>query len=270
MKKLPIIIYSLLLAAMLGLLGYQIFVQQDHEFSSLMKPALVIAGALIGLAKAISGSRKSVANKKAAYRKAYSEYIGTAFSQEPKLEKMFYNAVDDYNQGKPSAGIAKLEKLRKQCQRSDDYYAVIVFTALCYDDMKLYSKALEQYYAALQLRRSSTIASNMGLCHERMGNAEQAMDAYIQAVQIDPKNNYAYNNLAQQCIRRGDYAQGLGFAEKAVQINERMPQALNAMAICHYMLGDQGEYERYYRMAVSSGSDGNALKRYIASLDPEV
>ena len=174
MKKWPIIIYSLFIAAALGLLGYELFIAKNYDVKTLIKLGLILAGAILALVRHITSSKKRVTNKKALYQKAYGEFIENAFYDEPKLEKRFYNAIHDYNMHKSAAAIAKLDKLRKECNRSTDLKAVIVFTALCLDDMKLYEKAIVQYQAALNIRPNSTLYSNMGICYEKIGNNDEA------------------------------------------------------------------------------------------------
>lgn len=268
MKKLPIILYSILLAIMLGLLGYEVFYLHNSDSGFYLKAGLALIAILAAMIRSATGSRRRVSNKKAVYSKAYAPFIGSAFSREPKLEKRFYNAVDLYNRNKPAAAVTQLEKLRTHCSHSDDYYALTVFTALCYDDMRLYAEAAALYEKAVQMRPNSTLVSNMGLCFDRMGDSAAAMDAYQQAVQLDDKNFTAYNNMAQLCIRTGDFVSGLECAQTAVSLNGKMPQALNALTICHYMLGHQAEYEQSFRQAVSCGSDAKALKAYLKSMDP--
>lgn len=270
MKKLQYVLYALLVAVVVGLLVYDYWPDKVIESQTISKSAIVLAGIVLGILRTATNSRKQVSNKKALYSNAYGEFIQTAFSYDKKLEKLFYDAIDDFNQDKPAAAIDKLEKLRKQYQRSDDLYAVTVFQGFCYDNMQLYEKAVEKYYASLQIRSNSVVASNMGLCQDKLGQLEQAEASYQQALLLDPQNFNAYNNLAQQNLRAGDYAQTLEYAKQALSINPKMPQALNAATVSSYMLGDTAGYETYYRQAVSNGSDGNLIKAYIKSLDTRI
>lgn len=266
MKALKYILYGLVIAAAAGLLAYQGLVTKTLDSSNLTKGILIIVGALIGMLK--PRKNRTVSNKKATYQSAYSEHIQNAFFDEPKLEKQFYNAVHDYNCSRPAAAIAKLEKLRKQCQRSADLRAVTVFMGLCYDDMGLYTKAIEQYTAALHIRPNSSLYSNMGLCHHRSGQPEKAEECYRNAIALDPKNAFAHNNLATHYFRQGDYETALKCAEDAIAVNSHMPQALSCAAICCALLDDQEGYEKYYRQAVANGYDGHKIKNAIDALNP--
>ena len=270
MKRLPYILYGLLIAAIIGILIYDYLPDHRIESSDLSKAGLLLVGMAVSILKTGKRQRRGVSNKKAAYSKAYPQFIQNVFPDDRKSEKLFFNAVDDYNRDRPAQGIEKLNRLRGECRNSAERYAVTVFTALCLDDMGLYEKAAEAYRAAFQIKRHTTLASNLGLALERMGRTAESVEAYRQAIRLDPANAYPVNNLAQSFIRMGDYTQGLEYARQAIALNPKMSQALNAMTVCSYMLGNMEDYETYYRQAVSNGSDGQKLKAFIQSLDPSI
>lgn len=269
MKALKYILYGLVIAAAAGLLAYQVFVEKNLDSSNITKCVLIMIGAVIGMLKPRKNHR-IVSNKKAAYQKAYAEHIQNAFEDDPKLEAKFYNAVHDYNQNKPAAAIAKLEKLRRDCQRSADLRAVTVFTALCYDDMGLYEKSVPLYEAAISMRPSSSLCSNLGLACFRLGDEEAAEKAYQDAIRIDPKNAYAHNNYATLWFRRGEYIESLRCAEAAIALNAGLTQALSNAALCCAMLKDQEGYEKYYKRAVANGYDGTKIKNFLARMDTKI
>ena len=268
MKALRIFLPLLVILAVIGLLGYQYFVQQNLESRDLTRGAIIILGSIGTMFK--KPRQRPVANKKALYQKAYPEFIQEPFADEPKLEKRFYDAIHDYNRNNPSAAIAKLEKLRKECRNTAELRAVTVFTALSMDDMGRYPEALVQYDAARKIRDCSTLASNMGLCCQRLGRSNEALDYYEEAIQLDGKNAYAYNNIAALYFSDGDYESAFDAATDAIECNAKLPQALGTAAICSKLLGNEADYDLYYRRAVAAGYDGDKIKRVIKQLDSRV
>lgn len=266
MKALRYILYGLVIAGAIGLLVWQGLVEKSLDSGNLAKGILIIAAAVLGMLR--PARRKKVSNKKVVYQKAYGEFIHNAFSEDPKLEKKFYEAVDDYNFERYAAGIAKLEKLRKECQSTADLYAVTVFTALCCDGMQAFEDAITHYTAAAAIRENSTLHSNAGLCLMRLGRYEESEEAFRRAIQVDSNNEYAWNNLASLYFRQGGYEEALEFSREAIRLNSKMPQALSCAAICCALLGDQEEYESYYRQAVANGYDGRKIKEVVKALDP--
>ena len=267
MKALRYILYSLVILGAAGLLAYQYFVEHNLESGNVIKCGLIIAGAIIGMIKA---PRRRISNKKALYQKSYGEFIQNAFSDDKTLEKQLYNAIHDYNMNKPAAAVNKLNKLRKECQRTADLYAVTVFLGLCYDDMRLYTDAIKEYEAALKIRATSTVYSNLGLCYYRTGNTEDAQESYENAIRIDPHNAFAYNNLSALFFRETDYYDALEYAEMDLAEDPNMVQALSTAAICCALIGETEDYERYYRQAVTKGYDGKKIKATIQALDTSI
>lgn len=267
-KALPYILYGLVIAGAAALLIWQGLVEKNLESGNLIRGLLIIAAAVIGMLR--PNLRKRVSNKKVVYGKAYGEFIQNAFENDPKLEKKLYDAVDDYNFGRYAAGIDKLEKLRKECQRTADLYSVTVFTALCCDGMQAYEDAIRHYDAAAAIRDNTTLHSNKGLCFMRLGRYEECEAALRQAIRSDANNEAAWNNLASLYFRQGGYEEALEFAREAIRINPKMTQALSCAAICCALLGETEQYESYYRQAVANGYDGKKIKDFIKAIDPEL
>lgn len=264
MKKAALILYTLLILAALGLLGYQFFIQNDRDPGNYLKPALVLIGIGVSIGKVLSGKGKTRRTRN--YRQVYGHIIGTAFSDDRKLEKKFYKALNDFNKGKYTESLKKLDALRMNCSGSADRFPILVFSALCQSRTGNYEEAIRLYTNALQIREHSTVASNMGNCYLELGKIRDAAECFQRALRSDSSNPNAYNNLAQLYIQAGEFEQALPYAQQAVEINGTFPEALSAVAICHAMLGNEAEYERFFRRAVSCGYDGNTLRRYIQIL----
>ena len=265
MKAIRYILYGIVILVAIGLLCYYAFWEKDLSTANIAKCALIVLGAVAGMLK--SRQRRSPGNRKALYQKAYGEFIQDAFADDSKLEKKLYSAVNDYNHNKPAAGISKLEKLRKQCRRTSDIYAVTVFLGLCWDDLGVFPEAIRYYQEAAAIRGNSTVFSNLGLVYQKTGDFEAAEKAYRQATTVDPKNTYALNNLAVLRFRQGDYEQSLAISKQVLEMDAGMVQSLSNAALCCALTGRDEEYKTYYRRAVSNGYDGRKIKAYLAQMD---
>jgi tetratricopeptide (TPR) repeat protein len=262
MKVLRLILLSLVAVATVSLLCYQGFVTKELTSSNLTRGLLILAGLILAMFR---GPRRGRATK-ADYKAAYGHLIGTAFSGDPKLEKLLYKALDDFNNRRYSASLKKLEELRIASPKSADRFAVAAFSALCQSRMGNFDEAIRLYSSALMIREHSTVSSNMGNCYLELGKTEEALECFHRALRADKANPNALNNIAQLYIQLGEYEEALVYAEAALEINGKMPQALNAMAICYAMLDYDEESETYFRRAVACGSDGKTLRAYINNL----
>ena len=265
MKALRYALSAVTVVTIMGLLYYQGFVTHTLTSSNLLRAILILAGLLLAL---LRPKKKHLSALKPLYAKTYGEFIQGAFSDNAKLENKLMQAIQDYNEKRPGKGVEKLLKLRKECCRSADIYAVTVFLALCYDESGNYTAAAEAYAQALAYRPNATLWSNLGLCHQRLGQFAAAQEAYESAIRLNHKSAYAYNNLSALFFQNGDYESALEYARQALQHNARMPQALNTAAVCCGVLGNEDGYAQYYRAAVANGGDGKRIKALIQELNP--
>lgn len=262
MKALRMILLGLVAAATIALLYYQGFVTRELTSSNMTKGLLILAGLILAMFRK---PRKGRATK-ADYKAAYGHLIGNAFSDDPKLEKLLYKALDDFNNSRYPAALKKLEELRVASPKSADRFTVTFFSALCYSRMGNFEEAIRLYSSALTIREHSTVSSNMGNCYLEMGKPQEALECFHRVLRADNANPNALNNIAQLYIQLGEYEDALEYAKAALEINAKMPQALNAMAICYAMLDYSEESENYFRRAVACGSDGKSLRAYINNL----
>lgn len=268
MKALRYILPGLVILAVIGLLGYEAFVAKDLQPSSIVRGGLIIAGAVLVMVK--KPQQRTRVSKKTAYQTAYSQFIQEPFADDPKLEKQFYNAIHNYSTGSPSKAVESLNKLRSECRNSQEIYSVTVFTALSLYDMGRWQDALSLYDDARKIKDCSTLASNMGLCCNRLGDFSKAAELYKEAIQLDSKNAVAYNNLSALYFAQGEYENALDAAKDALECQENLPQALSAAAICSKLLGNEADYDGYYRRAVAAGYDGATIKKVIKKLDSKI
>ncbi len=82
-----------------------------------------------------------------------------------------------------------------------------------------YAEALENYQEALRLEEDpydrSYILYNVGLVHTSNGDHERAIDCYLQAVDLNPKLPQAFNNIAVIYHFQGERAQEADRGEDA-------------------------------------------------------
>lgn len=233
------------------------------ESGSLVRSGALLLIAVLGILR----TRRSEAKRKAAcretYRREYAAYIGDIFPGNPADQTLFFDAVDDYVRKNYARGWKRLQTLRDRCSTDTERYAVAVFSGFCLHNLEKYEPALEQYRTALAICQDSTVASNMGVCYEKLGLVEFAMRYYRIAVISNPDNPLPNNNLAQLCVANGDYAQGLVYAAHALDGKPDMLPALSAMAVCCHKLGRQADYERYLQKVSAAGGDPAKIKAYL-------
>ncbi len=264
MNKIKIGGIILLFVGIIGLLAYEFYTIKTIEIRNLIRGCLLILTITVAFLRPQKVGY--IRNKKEIYKDVYPDYIGEIFLNDEKKEKQFYNAVDKFTKDKADVALKSFLNLNSAETTQEEKFTLNVFSALCYDEMGLFKLAAEYYSAALEIKPDTTLASNLGLCYNRLGEKAKALMAYEAALKADETNEYALNNIGNYYFEEGEYAKAVPYLEKAVEKNNKLVPAFNAATVCYALLGDNEKYEKFYRKAVSLGSDGKFLKELIESL----
>lgn len=268
-EKWIIALYVLVILASLAWAGYEFYTDRTLKTSSIIRLLAIVAGAVLGIVKTVTGKRrKVVVNKDEVYRKAYAMQIGRAFETLPKEKKQFYRALDLYNNDDCNASITILEKLDEECRSASEQKAISFFLAVNYDELRDYETAKTYYEKSLRISEDAKSANNLAFCYKHLGDSKKELEYLSRAIRIDGDYAMGYNNLGQFWIRMAEYEAAIPYLHKAHQLDGTLKYALSGLAICYAMLGDRENYEKAYRMAVTLGYDGKRLKEYIRSLEP--
>jgi uncharacterized protein (TIGR02996 family) len=115
-------------------------------------------------------------------------------------------------------------------------------------------QAIAMWSQVLRGRRFTDGWVYKGLLHDGIGQPDEAIQCYREAVKIDPKNSVAWRDLAYSLKEQGELAEGLRCALRAVAADRIDPYA-------HYCLGRMHQHLR------QSDAARRALERALA-LDP--
>lgn len=230
-------------------------------------PSALLPNAMCALALPVGLILSRMAQTKTtqrAYLSRYQAYTLDSFSTTPKLRKKFADMSAAYANRRLRDAMKLLDELRPQCTTDNERFSVACFTGFCCEEMLLHEDAVRAYEYALQYHKYAALATNLGFCHERLENYDLALGFYNAATQIDPGYATAYNNSAQIYMRTGRYQQAIEWAEKAHAANPKLLPALNALAVCHFLLGNQEAYRKYLPLVQSVGGSEENLQNYIA------
>lgn len=207
--------------------------------------------------------------KKVSYREGYAEFIGDSFIDDKKLEQKLYVALENLGRNKNTAAIKRLDELLPLCRNDDERFTVHVFKGMAYSRDNEAAKAAESYKEAVSFKESTTAYSNLGMCLSKTTDLLGAEKMYQKAIELDENNAYAHNNLAQLYIQFRDFPAALEQAMAAYEINDRLPQAVNAITICHGVMGNDEKFQLFYKLSTTMGANGKGLTEYIEELKSE-
>ena len=254
-------ILIILILVVIGLYIYEIAVLQKDPMENLFRAVIVAAGCAAGIARLSGkGRRRSLDYYEAMYRKD----IGNAFSGAFLDRKKLLCAIRLYNEGNFRKSAKYLAQLKPQCKESADFYAVGMFLALIYTDLRLYDQAVMMYHQLIGMElASSTIYGNLGYVYSKLGEDEKTLSCYTHALELDPKNAFPQYNIAKFYFDKRDFENAIVEAEKALAIDSKMRHALTLLTIIYTLENNKELAEKYYHMAVLSGENPDDMKSTV-------
>ena len=268
-KKWIIALYIMVILAAVGASVYEYCTKGALNSSNLLRTCIIVIGAILGMVKTVTRGRNPyIGNKKALYEKAYSAQIGAAFSSMPKEGKVFYRALDDFNNDKFSASLKKLLQLEESCRGGAEQRALTFFIARNYERLKDFENAVKYYERCLVLGGPPQAANNLASCYSILGNLDKEYENLVRAVRMDPQYINGQNNLGQFLIRMGEYESAIPPLQEAHRLNSNLIPPLSGLAVCYAMTDQKDLYEKAIHRMVALGSDGKDTKDFIRSLEP--
>ena len=261
MKIFLLILVILLLCANIGFYLYEVVVKQTPPTENLLRTIGILC---VGLSTIFKLYKPQKRKSLKFYKLQYPDILDKAFTGRKKLYKKLLCAVRLYNEDRITKAIRSLRKLTPKCEKPKDFYAVYLFTALCYTDIGLYDIA-EDVYQKMKYKNvaDSRVYSNLGSVQRNAGKLEDAIRSFEYALSLDRTNANAYNNLAQAYFKNYELDSAEEYALKTLEVNVKMHQASALLAMIYAMKGDQENYNKYFHIAVSSGRDPKELQESI-------
>ena len=138
--------------------------------------------------------------------------------------KSYSGLGDSYNQlGKKDLALEAYKKATEQENCPNSAYSMI---AQIYYDLKENDKALEAFYVAKsKISKKSdsyiNVLFNIGLFESLKGNYEKAEPAFVELLQLDPKDYHSYAKLIQIYYARKDYENAKPYKDKLYEAHRK-------------------------------------------------
>jgi tetratricopeptide (TPR) repeat protein len=154
------------------------------------------------------------------------------------------------------------------------------FEELYNEGNELYSSGdIERAISTLQIcatlsaphHRKTWAHNNIGYYKQILGDYESSIPDFENALQCDPDNGYANDNLGLAWIMAGDPDKGLYYLEKAIQTGNNHPSySLRNMAMYFHVKGQYAKAEEYFQKAFERGKPVDLLDffygRFLVSI----
>ena len=154
-----------------------------------------------------------------------------------------------------------------------------------------FEEAAEHCRVALELRKTpnAEILSNMGSIYNNLGRYTEAIEAFVQAIKVDPNHADAYVGLGNTFGKLGRHKEAEQAAKQAIKIEPDLAEAYSILGAAYFSQNDwtdaieafrqairiQPDYaQAYYSLSLAllqSGDKNSAVKEYeiLKTLDPQ-
>lgn len=162
-----------------------------------------------------------------------------------------FTLIDSFSEGSEIFVDFSIESIREiDVERNygwhDGFYSLTRDAASSLDE-ETYS-FLKEYYACFQVTSgiglSYTIHNNIGIAYERMGMAEQAIEAFQEALRFNPEYNEVRNNLAVSLSSTGRSDEAVELLNEALR---RFPDYAEARSNLGNIFAGRGHYDEAIR-----------------------
>ena len=100
---------------------------------------------------------------------------------------------------------------------------------------------------------------NLGAAYQGLKLYEKAIDAYLYAVTIDEKFDYAYRNMGDAYLRMRKYKDAIEVLEKVLELSRPEDVIYEAIGHCYHKLGNFAQARFNYRKASHLNPDDSKL-----------
>lgn len=134
--------------------------------------------------------------------------------------------------------------------------------AYCYQEMGDFGNALEYYRKAELVERKVWTVKKIGLCLRKLGRIEEALEAYLQASEMEPENMHSVMMAGHCYLDLGLYEDALKYYFRVEYSDPGNTKILRPIAYCYFSLGKFDESEKYYdRIAATKMNAHDLINR---------
>jgi len=211
--------------------------------------------AAIGLAQAYDHDGK-ITEAERAYEQAVKAHPNSRYSYA--FLGVFYLNRNEYDKA--------LETFQKTAQIAPDWYGTYVNVGAIYNDMGQYEKAIDPLKRSVGIRASYPGYVNLGMAYAGLKRWADAVNAYQEAIKIDPQPSVTWGDLGTALYDSGQKSESVKPFRKAIElsleelkVNPRDPLVLSSLAGYYSMLGDRQHALAYLKQALEYGRNDKEI-----------
>lgn len=167
---------------------------------------------------------------------------------DAKPEVVYNYAVSLMREKKYHAAIPSLKKVTRDMP---DYFQGWLALAQCQQMTRNYRAAIKPYRKAYELQPDAKLAFHLGSVAQKGGDFPTAIDAYQQALALDPTYTKAQYNLALTFMKAKQYEEAVAAFDKLIEMEGPSYRAYYSQGLSYYYLGKYDEALEAYDLALA-------------------
>jgi len=174
-----------------------------------------------------------------------AEALGELLEDYQLKEKLQYETKEYLEMTSPE--LAKAFYIKDSSKNINKYFTL----GNDYTKKKEYDKAIEAYQKAIEINPNNAWAyNNMGLCFYHKKEYDKAIEAYQKAIELDPNYARAYNNMGLCFYHKKEYDKAIEAYQKAIELDPNYAKAYNNMGLCFYHKKEYDKAIKAYQKAI--------------------
>jgi len=177
-------------------------------------------------------------------------------SGDTKPEVVYNYAVSLIREKKYNAAIPSLRNVVRQRPEMAQAWLAL---AQCLQQTQQYAAAVEPYETCLALQPDPKLAFHLGSVCQKAKQYDKAIDAYRQALEMDPTYDKAQYNLALTYMDAGKYEDAADSFDRLVEMEGPSYRAFYSQGLSFYYLGRYDDALESYDNALAQKTTVNVL-----------
>ena len=138
--------------------------------------------------------------------------------------------------------------------RSPNDPSILYNLGMCYSDIGNLDKAIDLLTRCVKLTPFySNAYVALGVAYARKEMLEESEFNFINAIELDKNNSFAYRNLGAIFGKTGNYINSVKFTKLAYEIDPEDPNTLYGLGLAYQKLGDHDNATNYYEKLINIG-----------------
>jgi tetratricopeptide (TPR) repeat protein len=178
-----------------------------------------------------------------------SKWLKAGLGDGAKPEVVYNYAVSLMREKKYNAAIPSLRNVTRDMPEMFQGWLAL---AQCYQATKQYSKAVEPYEKALELKQDPKLAFHLGSVCRNSKQYDKAIDAYNTALELDPSYVKARYNLSLTYMDAKRYDEAVESFDQLVELEGPTYRAYYSQGLSYYYIARYDEALEAFDLAMES------------------